>query len=134
MRRWLDAFGQERILVCLYADLETDPQLYLDRVTTFIDIPSISISNSHLRTRHALAMKYRPLRPRLAFAMSRVQRILERDPRFRKRMVALTEFCFKAGAPFPPLDPDFAAHLRKRFRGDNEAVEKIIGRDLSAWK
>jgi hypothetical protein len=138
LNRWLHTFGQARVLVCLYDDLETDPRKYLDRVTDFIGAPRISLANSIPATQRVLPMPLMPLRPRAAFVMWRVQRFLERDLDLRIRRILIRagvwQFCFRPGAPFPPLDPALVANLRRKFLSDNEALERLIGRDLSAWK
>ena len=38
------------------------------------------------------------------------------------------------GEKFVPLSPEIDARLRDRFRPEVEALEDLIGRDLSAWK
>jgi hypothetical protein len=37
-------------------------------------------------------------------------------------------------APYPPINPDTARQLRTRYLSHIEALEDMIGRDLSAWK
>ena len=44
------------------------------------------------------------------------------------------KFCFGGGEEFAPLDPEVDARLREHFRPEVEALERLIGRDLSAWK
>ena len=41
---------------------------------------------------------------------------------------------FGGGPKFPPLDPAIEARLHERMRPEIDALEKMIGRDLSAWK
>jgi hypothetical protein len=46
----------------------------------------------------------------------------------------LFRFCFSGGAKFPPLDPGLANRIRASLLPQTDALEKLIGRDLSAWK
>ncbi len=46
----------------------------------------------------------------------------------------LWDFCFGRGQQYPPLDPELDARLREQLRPDLEELERMIGRDLSAWK
>ncbi len=41
---------------------------------------------------------------------------------------------FGGGPKFPPLDPATDARLHELMRPEIDALEKMIGRDLSAWK
>jgi hypothetical protein len=41
---------------------------------------------------------------------------------------------FGGGPKFPPLDPVIEAHLHELMRPEIDALEQMIGRDLSAWK
>ena len=41
---------------------------------------------------------------------------------------------FGGGPKFPPLDPATEARLHELMRPEIDALEKMIGRDLSAWK
>jgi hypothetical protein len=56
------------------------------------------------------------------------------------RAVALLEragvwrICFGGGEEFGALDPEIDARLRAHFRPEIDALERLIDRDLSAWK
>ena len=41
---------------------------------------------------------------------------------------------FGGGPKFPPLDPAIEARLHEVMRPEIDALEQMIGRDLSAWK
>ena len=44
------------------------------------------------------------------------------------------KFCFGGGEEFGALDPKIDGRLREHFRPEVEALENLLGRDLSAWK
>ena len=137
LRAWREIFGAENVLTCLYDDLEADPQGYLDQVCNFIGIPRFQLDGSEASARvntfpsaprnRKLAQNARHardwLRARRAY---RIVSLLDRAGVWR--------FCFEGGEEFPPVDPELEARLRERFRPEVEQLEKLIHRDLSAWK
>ena len=44
------------------------------------------------------------------------------------------EFCQGRGEHYPRLTPEQEARLRERYRPEVEALEELLGIDLSAWK
>ncbi|HXR24864.1 MAG TPA: hypothetical protein VN742_05840, partial [Candidatus Binataceae bacterium] len=50
------------------------------------------------------------------------------------RRAGVWRLCFEGGPPFPALDAATEARVRRRLLPQIEAFEKVIGRDLSAWK
>jgi hypothetical protein len=137
LRGWQQTFGRDNVLICLYDDLEHDPQGYLDAVCNFIAIPRFPLTRSVASVRlnsfpapprnRRLAQNARHvrdwLRSRRAYWLDR---LLER--------AGIWGFCFDGGEAFPPLEPKLEKRLRQRFLPEVEALEQLIGRDLSAWK
>jgi hypothetical protein len=135
---WMEACGRENVLVCFYDDLAANPQAYLDQVADFIQFPRISIADSGVGKNRIHAIAGAPRRPRLARMMWRLHRSMDRERAysFRRAMKSLGvwQFCFADGAPFPPLDPELDARLRLGFLSDIEALEEMLGNDLSSWR
>jgi hypothetical protein len=50
------------------------------------------------------------------------------------RKAGIWRFSFRGGGEFGPLDPALDRQLRERFRPEVEALEEMLGRDLSAWR
>ena len=137
LTEWQQTFGPANVLVCLYDDLEYDAQSYLDTICKFIGIPSLPLPRSVASVRlnsfpkaprnRRLAQNARHvrdwLRSRRAYWLDR---LLER--------AGLWGLCFDGGETFPPLEPQLEKRLRQRFLPEVEALERLIGRDLSAWK
>jgi len=138
LRRWFDTFGPKRILVCLYDDLEHAPQRFLDLITDFIETPRISLANSPLATEHVHSIQNTSRWPSLVRLMWQLHRVLDHERGYRSRRLLLRlgiwQFCVQDGKPFAPVDPEVLAHWRRHFLADIEALEELIGRDLSAWK
>jgi hypothetical protein len=52
----------------------------------------------------------------------------------RLERLGLWRFCFGGGGPFAALAAQTEARLRSFFTPEVEALEELLGRDLSAWK
>ena len=134
---WQETFGRDNVLVCLFDDLEQNPQSYLDSVGSFIGIPRVPLVHPapSLRTN---SFPTAPRNRRLA-QNARHLRDLLRSRRFYwlDRMLeraGVWGLCFDGGEPFPSLEPELEKRLKQRFLPEVEALERLIGRDLSAWK
>jgi hypothetical protein len=137
LREWHRTFGRDNTLVCLYDDLVRDPQNYLASVCSFMGISPFRLDPSAAsarvntisrapRNRH-LAQNARHVRVWLwNHSAYRLDRLLAR--------IGLWDFCLGRGASYPALDPPLAARLRQKFRPEVDALEELIGRDLSAWR
>jgi hypothetical protein len=134
--RWLKVFGQQRTLVMLHDDLEARPQDYLDRVCAFIGIRSIDLAQSRYANERVNRMTLAPRSPRLAKRARQLRTALERRrmPAVRTLLKPLFDYCAGGGEPYAPMLPATEAALRERLRPEIEALEKLIDRDLSAWK
>jgi len=139
LARWRERFGPERVLVVLYDDLETAPQRFLDTICAFIGIAPIALEGSPLLGKRVNSVTRGPRIALLAEQAWRLRRWLET----RKaggaaiamlRKAGVWRFSFRGGGEFGPLDPALDRRLRERFRPEVDALEKMIGRDLSAWK
>jgi len=138
LARWRKRFGAERVLVALYDDLESAPQSFLDTICGFIGIAPIALEGSPLLRKRVNSVTHGPRSALLAERAWRLRRWLQE----RKAGAAITmlrkagvwRFSFRGGGEFGPLDPALEQRLRERFRPEVEALEKMIGRDLSAWK
>jgi Sulfotransferase family len=134
---WIERFGLENVLVLIYEDLEADPQAFLDRVCGFIGVARFNLDDSPVGNQRVHTVPVAPRSYRLARNARKVMRFLnERQYHRTARRLAETSlwrFCFEGGAPFPPPTPEDDARVREMFRPEVEHLERIIGRDLSAW-
>jgi hypothetical protein len=134
---WQQTFGRDNILICLYDDLQRDPQGYLDTVCDFIAIRRFPLA-SRVASARLNSFPTAPRNRRLAQNARHVRDWLRRRRAYRLdrvlEQVGLWGFCFDGGEAFPPLERELQQRLRKRFLPEVEALEQLIGRDLSAWK
>ncbi len=131
-------FGLDCVMVCLNDDLRADPQTFLDRICDFIGIDRYPIASA--RTAKGAVNSINDL-PRYEWLARRARHLmywLEEKQAYGVSNFLETagawRFCFGGGVEFGPIDPDIEERLLAILRPDIEALEKMIGRDLSAWK
>ncbi|MGH8014376.1 MAG: sulfotransferase family protein [Candidatus Binataceae bacterium] len=138
LKLWQDTFGGENVLVCIYDDLERDPQTYLDSVCEFIGIKRIDVAHSAVASQRINTFSRMPKNLYLARKARKLRDSLKRREAWGTinllARAGVWRFCFERGDKFPPLDPLVEARIRHRFLPEVEALEQLIGRDLSLWK
>ncbi len=138
LKNWWNHFGRERVLVLMYEDLAADPQAFLDRICAFVGVANISVAGKPFATERVNTVTHAPRSRRLA-QNARNARDWMRVRRWHRAIDLLDKagvwrYCFGGGEEFPPLDPEVGARLREHYRPEIEALEKLLGRDLSTWK
>ena len=135
---WRRQFGKENVLVLIQDDLKANPQAFLDQVCAFIGIPRIKASSSASKEKLVNAVPNVARNPRLAKAARRVRDGLQKRGNYGMvnllKKTGIRNLLFSGGASFEPLRPETAVQLREFFRSEVEALEQMLGRDLSAWK
>jgi hypothetical protein len=138
LNAWQETFGKENVLICLYDDLETDPQRYLDDVCKFIGIPRIPIDGSPAATERVNSFTHAPHNRRLAQNARHARDWLNAHRAFSVVKLldraGVWQFCSGGGEAFAPLEPEVEARLKQQFLPEVEALEHLIDRDLSKWK
>jgi len=131
---WFAAFPRERFLVLLTHDLQARPAEVLAEVCRFLGIPDGFEFQSGLRRNPSGRNRSRLLmlllyRPNLLKSLTKA--MLPRSVAIPLK-ARLNELNLAGGAP--KLDPALAARLRRDYREEIEALEDLLGRDLSVWK
>ena len=135
---WRQRFGAERLLVTFFDDLEADSQSYLNIITDFIGAARVDLRQKVFRDGARNQVKSAPRNRELARRMSRFRRALQ-----NRRAYTLTRildrarvwgYFFEGGEPYQALPAEIEREARERFRPETEALEDLLGRDLSAWK
>jgi Sulfotransferase domain len=138
LQAWRKLFGAENVLVLIQDDLKSNAQDYLDQVCDFIQVPRIQVANSASQDRMINAVPSLPRNKRIARAARIIRDRLQKQGDYRAvnllKGTALRNFLFGGGPAFEPLGAETGARLREFFRPDVEALEAILGRDLSPWK
>lgn len=136
VQEWQRHFGEDRVLVVVFDDLEADPQGFLDTICSFIGLERIDLNGSRVGRGAVNRMTQAPKNPHLARRARRLREQLERRGMYGlvDAFRPLFEFCFGRGEAFGQIDPAMEAQLRARFRPEVEAVEQLLKRSLPAWK
>ena len=138
LKSWFDTFGRENVLVTFYDQLRAQPQVYLNGVTDFMGIDRIALSKRVDLSDDVNAILCAPKNRKLArrataliFWLNSHQAygVVNLLDRYR-----VWDFCHGRGEPFPRLTPEQDARMRQRYLPEVEAVEELLGVDLSAWK
>ncbi len=138
LAKWLETFGRARVQVLIYDDLESSPQAFLDSVCDFIGIARFPVSASKVGAERVNIVNTQPPSPRLAKLARDVVGWFVARGNFRvARMLRdsrIVKYMLEGGDPFPPLTSEVAQRMREFYRPEVEKLEKLTGRDLSAWK
>lgn len=136
--RWFERFGRDNVLVMLYDDLRVDPQAWIDTICGFMGIERIRVTPTPPNARTLNSYDRAP-RSRTLAKIARRIRVAMQDRQWNGAAEALERrglwtWCAGGGAPHRALSDEQDARLRELYRPDIEALETLIGRDLSAWK
>jgi hypothetical protein len=138
LERWFAVFPRERFLITLYDDLRKRPQEYLDSVCDFTGIARISIAERSDRKEVINSFDRAPRNFKIA-QNARHLRIAMREQGWNRTanfLARMGVWAWSAGGgeKFPPLSPAQDANFRELYRPEVEALERMLGFDLSAWK
>jgi hypothetical protein len=135
---WQSRFGAERVLVLVNDDLRTDPQGFLDRACDFIGIARYPVPAAPSGAELINSIDDLPRYPRVARRARHLKDWLEERQAYKlSNFIERTggwRWSFGGGAKFGPIDPEIEARLRAMLLPEIAALEKMLGRDLSAWK
>jgi len=139
LKRWQATFGKSRVLVRFYDDLSANPQGYLDAVCDFIGARRIVLDRGttlSAKVYSAPSAAHSSTIGRRTFeAMSWASRHGARPLIALGQRTALWKLVRrKFVEDFPPLSEESAEEIRAMMLPDTEELERITGRDLSAWK
>jgi len=134
LRSFLDRFPREQCLFLLTEDLQQDYAGTMYTLFAFLGVETEVVtaaraSNSARQVRNREF--YRAIR-QPSVLKELIKPLLPQRLRYRlkQRLLSLN----MKPAPYPPINPDTARQLRARYLPHIEALETMIGRDLSAWK
>jgi hypothetical protein len=138
LKGWLELFPKEQLLVTLYDDLRNSPQAYLDTLCTFLGTPAIRLTEAELRHVHSSNPMTEPrnyviTRTALAFAEWCKARKLDRIVAAVRGSRSM-KFLVGGGAPLSGMTEKAHTKAIELFAPEVEALETMIGRDLSSWK
>jgi len=141
LRRYHEQFGAERVLVLIYEEFRADNEGTVREVLRFLDVddsqpveqveanPSYNVRSPRLN--EALRSLYMGRGPASRALKRAINATTSRT--VRRRTLALARRRVVYGEP-PRADEAVMLDLRRRFRGEVEAISEYLGRDLvSLW-
>lgn len=138
LAEWLDAFGRERVLVLFFDELQKDRQAYLDQICDFIGAARVDLANQKVPSEGVGAFARAPKNRGLAKRARKFREWLRIHDFYRTRefltSAGVWRFCGGRGEKFPPLTAEEDAIVRQWFLPDVEALEQLLGCDLTRWK
>lgn len=138
LAEWRRIFGEENVLAAFYEDFVVDPQAYVDAILDFIGVPRFSLADEGSKKIHSSERTVYPRSLMVTQLGSKTADWLKArhlgelvEVVKRSRLMSI----FVGGNDrIPPLPTAQDGELRARFRAEIEALEKLVSRDLSAWK
>jgi Sulfotransferase domain len=136
---WQRAFGQRRVLVLFYEDLNSNPQRYLDTVCEFLGIAPIALNDSPVGPSKVHdASRAARLNPISQFAGRAYARLISDAPGIL-RTLGKNRVITRLLRPlfiqqFDPLEHTQAEEIRTIVLPETERLEELTHRDLSSWK
>jgi hypothetical protein len=140
LERYRDAFGAEQMLVLIYEDFRTDNEAVLREVLRFLAVddsveiapveanPSVGMRST--RANELARSLYIGSGPAARIAKGAIKALSSQ--RIRRGALGALRRGQVQGAP--PEDPELMQALRRRFRGEVEALGEYLGRDMvSFW-
>jgi hypothetical protein len=138
LKRWFAVFPRSNFLITLYEDLRERPQAYLDSISDFIGIGKVTLAGHKERRYLINSFEREPRSFKLAQNARHLRiRLRERDWNRTVNLLArmgVWGWCAGGGPKFLPLSPQQDARLRELYLPEIEALEKLVGYDLSGWK
>jgi hypothetical protein len=138
LRAWQEAFGDDRVLPTLFDDLRDDPQNYVNALADFIEIPRFTLTAGDCHNIHTSELMTLPRN----YSRTRTARLMVEWLQARRfgRLVAvarkspLRKLFLGGGPPFADAPLDLSLKLSELFRREVDELERMLQRDLSAWK
>jgi hypothetical protein len=134
VRRYLDAFGRERVHFIVFDDLVSDPRAAYRAALDFLGVdpsvevdPSVYNPNKSARSGRMQRLIFAPRGP-----LRRVFGTLRRFPLMHRVRDALVSANSRQ-ATRTRMNPDLRSQLTAEFAPQASELGEIIGRDLSGW-
>jgi hypothetical protein len=138
LKAWQQDFGPHRVLPTLYDDLRDSPQQYVDRLADFIGIPRFALTEQEV---HTVYTSENMTQPR-CYLPTRGASIIAEWLKARHfgyfvgavKRSPVSKLFLGGGLAFSGISGDVAEKVQRLFSGEIEDLERILHRDLSAWK
>ena len=132
LRRYLELFPREQMLILLYDDMVADCQAFLKRICSFLGVDENHAFDTSERENVTAGIPRTFLLRFLLHRATHVRRRIQSAQRLKLPSSPL-KFPKLLFAPKPEFRPEVRAQLVAGFRTDILELQKILDRDLSPW-
>jgi hypothetical protein len=133
LRRYLDFFPREQMLILLYDDMVADCPAFLKRICAFLGVDENHAFDTSERENVTVGIPRTFLLRCLLRNTSPAKRLIRATVPSKMRSSLFRRFSKLILGPKPEFDPAVRAQLVSAFKPDILELEQIIDRDLSAW-
>lgn len=140
LKRYLHLFSTDLVIVLFFEDLKKKPAHLLKQVTRFLGVSELEPDRADQGINKTGRAKYPRLNRILALARVHAKRYAPNVVADAARSVGLQQAVHDirtTAVPFdapPEIPREVEIMLRRYFRRDVDALEELVGRDLSLWK
>ncbi len=126
IKRYLEYFERDQMLILLMDELISDPQNYFNKCFRFLDLAPIEVSNKNIRSNP----------PRIR--NNNFYKFFLENPKYCKYIkIPLRSIIFRWGKletwKYPPMDIETRKKLGEVFFNSNKELEGLLQEDLSHW-
>jgi sulfotransferase family protein len=133
LRRYLELFPREQMLITLYEDMVADCPGFLKRICSFLGIDENHSFDTSERDNVTVGIPRTFLLRRILRSAGPAKRMIRGTVPLKLRSRLFDRFSKLIWAPKPEFRPSVRAQLVSEFTPDILELQEMIGRDLSPW-
>ncbi|NPB04761.1 MAG: sulfotransferase [Aquificae bacterium] len=128
VKRYLDTFPRENVLILLFDDLKSDPQKFFEKIFDFLEVQPIKYSDFERKNE-----SLKPRFPVLNYVLYKtgIKRLISKYT--PKPVKDYFKKLYYGGTYEYEIDAETYNRLLEVFKSDIEKLSELIGRDLSGW-
>jgi hypothetical protein len=133
LRRYLELFPREQMLILVYDDMVADCPGFLKRICSFLGVDENHSFDTSERDNVTVGIPRTFILRRLLSSAGPAKRTIRGTVPLKMRSSLFHRFSKLLWAPKPEFRPEVRAQLVSEFKPDILELEQIINRDLSPW-
>jgi hypothetical protein len=133
LRRYMELFPREQMLVLLYDDMVADCDGLLAKICTFLGVDAAHRFNTNEHHNVTYGIPRSVFLERFLHSVGPMKRLIRALIPAGARLSTFRKLSALNLGPKPAFDPSLRRELVEDFRSDILDLEKLIDRDLSAW-
>lgn len=143
LKRWLEAYGKERVEVLIFEEFVADTQEALKKILHFLDLESFTFDlDAHRNESARMTAPWMQRIHRLIYSGRHYDnpvRSLARSvftPEYRNflRNDVISRFVVSTGQKPAPMPQEWRLKLSEIYAEDIEELSRLLGRDLNCWR